>query len=74
MEDNCETCRHWDKWRNLGGSWADCKIGGSSGGEPNFPSSLAWAKDAECYGAWLSTHATHSCGQWEPGIDNPPGS
>jgi hypothetical protein len=47
-------------------AWGACERATSDSGRPLDPDSLAQAKDYEAYSAYLLTHETFGCTQFEP--------
>ena len=69
MKRNCEACKQWTDLPDfdkgyLGKGWGVCDLA-DGGCEPEHPTTLAFAVDYEGISAWLATHATLWCSQWE---------
>jgi hypothetical protein len=55
----CKTCKSWEPFKGTG--WGKCARAGSTSSEPDDPTSLATAQDAESYAAHLQTQALFGC-------------
>lgn len=62
MKKICKTCK-W--WRKIGDNWGECTLAASSHGEPDEPTTKAFALDGECWSAVLWTQSTFGCVQWD---------
>ena len=67
----CKTCRWWGDYGGTPADWGVCELAGGGPG-PDYPTSLAWAQDAELYAAFLNTHETFGCVQHKPLMEEEP--
>lgn len=61
----CKTCKWWEVYNRKKDEWGSCGLADSNRAVAEYPQSLAIAQDYEAHMAYLETHRTFGCVQWE---------
>lgn len=66
IEPRCKQCQHWTAHAiSPSDGWGNCALGETGWSLPTVATTTARAQDCEGMHAWLETHETFGCVQWE---------